>query len=489
MADRYDVIVIGAGPAGYVCAIRAAQLGLKTAVVDDWLDRNGKPALGGTCLNAGCIPSKALLESSERFAEVHHDAARHGLKFEKVSLDLPAMMANKDQIVAELTGGIAALLKANGITSFAGRGRLLAPGRVEVRNPAADTIVIEAAHVVLASGSRPAEIAAMPLDGKTIVDSAGALEFSEVPKRLGVIGAGVIGLELGSVWRRLGAEVVLLEAQERFLSIADDAVASVAHKQLTAQGLDIRLNARVTGTQLKAGRARVAYQDGDGDHSEEFDRVIVAVGRRPNVQGLAADEARLLVDEWGYVHVDETCRTNLPAVYAIGDIVRGPMLAHKGSEEGLMVAEIIAGGRARVNYAAIPAVIYTQPEIAWVGKTEQQLKASGEKYRVGQFPFAANGRAKALGQTGGFIKVLARESTDRVLGVHMIGPNVSELIACAVMAIEFEASAEDLALTVFAHPSLSEALHEAALAVDARALHIAPRRSARAGAAKARDSE
>jgi dihydrolipoamide dehydrogenase len=480
VAERYDVVVIGAGPAGYVCAIRCAQLGLRTAVVDDWLDRNGKPALGGTCLNVGCIPSKALLESSERFAEAHHDATRHGLKFEKVTLDLGAMMANKDRIVAELTSGIASLFKANGIASFAGRGRLLAGKRVEVRkNGAQDAVVLETDHVVLASGSRPAEIGAAPLDGKLIVESAGALEFSEVPKRLGVIGAGVIGLELGSVWRRLGAEVVLLEAQERFLAMVDEAVAKEAHKLFSAQGLDIRLGARVTGTDTRNGRVRVAYQDAGGDHAEEFDRLVVAVGRRPNGEGLAADEAGLLLDEWGFVHVNDTCRTNLPGVYAIGDLVRGLMLAHKGSEEGIMVAETIAGRPAQVNYEAIPSVIYTQPEIAWVGRSEQQLRGAGVKVTVGTFPFAASGRAKALGQTGGFIKVIADEATDRVLGVHMIGPNVSELIACAVMAIEFQASAEDLALTVFAHPTLSEALHEAALAVGSRALHIAPRRARR----------
>jgi dihydrolipoamide dehydrogenase len=478
MADRYDVVVIGAGPAGYVCAIRCAQLGLKTAVVDDYRNGSGKPALGGTCLNVGCIPSKALLESSERYAEVHHDAARHGLKFEKVTLDLAAMMANKDKIVGELTSGVATLFKAHGITWFSGRGRLLAQKRVEVTEPGASTPkTLEAENVVLASGSSSTELKAAPLDGQHIVDSTGALEFPAVPKRLGVIGAGVIGLELGSVWRRLGSEVVLLEAQERFLVFADEQVAREGEKQFRSQGLDIRLGARVTEAKVADGRVRVAYQDGSGAHAEEFDRLIVAVGRRPNAVGLFADETRLLLDEWGFVHVNDTCRTNLPGVYAVGDLVRGPMLAHKGSEEGIMVAETIAGLSARVNYEAIPSVIYTLPEIAWVGRTEQQLKSAGEKCRVGVFPFAASGRAKALGVTSGFIKVIADEATDRVRGVHMIGPNVSELIACAVLAIEFGAAAEDLALTVFAHPTLSEALHEAALAVGGRALHIAQRRS------------
>jgi dihydrolipoamide dehydrogenase len=484
MADRYDVVVVGAGPAGYVCALRAAQLGLKTAVVDDWRDAQGKAALGGTCLNVGCIPSKALLESSERYAEIQHDAGRHGLKFDKVSLDLDAMMANKDRIVRELTGGIAALFKANGIAACAGRGRLLAKKRVEVAAPGGgEATLLEAENIVLAAGSSPVEIGAAPLDGRHIVDSSGALAFDSVPRRLGVIGAGVIGLELGSVWRRLGSEVVLLEAQERFLAMADELVAKEAHKQFTAQGLDIRLGARVTDAKVTGGQVHIAYKDGNGEHRETVERLIVAVGRRPNSKGLFAEETGLLLDEWGYVHVGEDCRTNLPGVYAIGDLVRGPMLAHKGSEEGIMVAETIAGHAARVNYDAIPGVIYTLPEIAWVGKTEQQLKAAGERIKVGTFPFAASGRAKALGVTCGFVKVIADEASGRVRGVHMIGPHVSELIASAVLAIEFGAAAEDLALTVFAHPTLSEALHEAALAVDGRAIHIAARRASARSAA------
>jgi dihydrolipoamide dehydrogenase len=477
MTERFDVVVVGAGPAGYVAALRCAQLGLKTACVDDWRDPDGRPALGGTCLNAGCIPSKALLESSERYVEARHDGARHGLKFDNLSLDLSAMMANKNRIVSELTAGVGALFKANGIAAIAGRGRLLAGKRVEIAENGAASRTLEADHVILAAGSRPTAIGVAPLTEGLIVDSTGALAFDAVPGRLGIIGAGVIGLELGSVWRRLGAEVVLLEAQERFLAIADEQVAKEAHRQFTAQGLDIRLGARVTGTGIADNRVRIAYQDVAGEHHEEVDKLIVAVGRRPNSNGLAADEAGLLLDEWGYVHVDAACRTNLPGVYAIGDLVRGPMLAHKGSEEGVRVAETIAGRPAQVNHETIPAVIYTLPEIAWVGKTEQQLKSAGEEYTSGVFPFAASGRAKALGVTSGFVKVLADAGTDWVRGVHMIGPNVSELIATAVLAMEFGASSEDVALTVFAHPTLSEALHEAALAVGGRALHIAPRRS------------
>jgi dihydrolipoamide dehydrogenase len=473
MAEKFDVVVIGAGPAGYVAAIRCAQLGLKTACVDAWLDEKNEPALGGTCLNAGCIPSKALLESSELFAHVRDQGARHGLKVKGLELDLEAMMANKNKVVGELTRGIAGLFKANGVTSFAGRGRLLARTQVEVlEHGAKGARVIDAGHVILAAGSKPMEIKAAPLDGRRIVDSSGALAFDAVPKRLGVIGAGVIGLELGSVWRRLGAEVVLLEAQDRFLTFADDQVAREAQKQFSAQGLDIRLGTRMTACEVKNGRVQVRFKDKNGDHEDTVDRLIVAVGRRPATDGLFAPETGLLLDEWGFVHVDGQCRTNLPDVYAVGDVVRGPMLAHKGMEEGVMVAEVIAGHAGAVNYDTVPAVIYTLPEIAWAGKTEQALKAAGEAYRVGMFPFAASGRAKAMGESGGFVKILVDANTDRVRGVHMIGPSCSELIAQAVLAMEFGASAEDIALTMFAHPTLSEAVHEAALAAGGRAIHV-----------------
>jgi dihydrolipoamide dehydrogenase len=473
MADKFDVVVIGAGPAGYVAAIRCAQLGLKTACVDAWLDEKNEPALGGTCLNAGCIPSKALLESSELFAHVRDQGGRHGLKVKGLELDLAAMMAHKNKVVGELTRGIAGLFKANGVTSFAGRGRLLAKKRVEVlEHGGGNARLLEAGHVILAAGSKPVEIKAAPLDNKRIVDSTGALAFDSVPARLGVIGAGVIGLELGSVWRRLGATVVLLEAQEKFLTFADDQVAREAQKQFSAQGLDIRLGARVTACESRGDQVTVRYKDKNGDHEEIFDRLVVAVGRRPATDGLFAPETGLLLDEWGYVHVDGQCRTNLPDVYAVGDVVRGPMLAHKGMEEGVMVAEVIAGHAGAVNYDTIPAVVYTLPEIAWAGKNEQALKAAGAAYRVGMFPFAASGRAKAMGESGGFVKILVDAASDRLLGVHMIGPHCSELIAQAVLAMEFGASAEDIALTMFAHPTLSESVHEAALATAGRAIHI-----------------
>ncbi len=475
MADRYDVVVIGAGPAGYTAAIRAAQLGLKVACVDDWRSPVGEPALGGTCLNAGCIPSKALLETSEFFVKARDYGAMHGLKFKGLSVDLAAMLTHKDKVVSELTRGIATLFKANGVTWIPGRGKLLPNNNVEVSGKS--KLQIEAEYVILASGSTPVNLKSAPFDGERIVDSQAALEFQEVPQRLGIIGAGVIGLELGSVWRRLGAEVVLLEAQETFLSMADEQIAREALKQFTAQGLDIRLGSRVLESKVEKGAVTVRYQDKEGERKENVDRLIVAVGRRPNTDGIATDDNRLLLDEWGFVHVDEQCRTNLPKVYAVGDLVRGPMLAHKGMEEGVMVAERIAGRETTVNYDVVPSVIYTHPEIAWVGKTEQALKAAGVACRTGVFPFAANGRAKAMGQAGGFIKILADTNTDRVLGVHLIGPNCSEIVAPAALAMSFGASNEDIMLTMFAHPTLSEALHEASLAVAGRAIHMAqPRR-------------
>ncbi|OGI50553.1 MAG: dihydrolipoyl dehydrogenase [Candidatus Muproteobacteria bacterium RIFCSPHIGHO2_12_FULL_60_33] len=490
MAERYDLVVIGAGPAGYTAAIRAAQLGLKVACVDDWRGPAGEPALGGTCLNAGCIPSKALLETSEFFAQARDHGPARGLKFKELALDLAAMLAHKNKVVSDLTRGIATLFKAHGVTWIPGRGKLLPKNQVEVSGQSPQQL--EAEHVILASGSTPVGLKSAPFDGQRVVDSQAALEFQEVPRRLGIIGAGVIGLELGSVWRRLGAEVVLLEAQETFLPMADEQVAREALKQFTAQGLDIRLGARVLGSKVENSAVAVRYQekctrDGavteprmhkDGARTESVDRLIVAVGRRPNTDGLVAEETRLLQDEWGFVHVDEHCRTNLPNVYAVGDLVRGPMLAHKGMEEGVMVAERIAGRETAVNYDVVPSVIYTQPEIAWVGKTEQALKAAGVAYRAGVFPFAANGRARAMGRAAGFIKILADTHTDRVLGVHLIGPNCSELVATAALAMSFNASNEDIMLTMFAHPTLSEAFHESALAVAGRAIHLAqPRRA------------
>ena len=471
MTERYDVVVIGAGPAGYTAAIRAAQLGLKVACVDDWRDPQGGPALGGTCLNAGCIPSKALLETSELYILARDHGPALGLKFKELSLDLAAMMAHKDKVVSELTRGIATLFKANGVTWIPGRGKLLAKNIVEVSGQPAQQLAAE--HVILASGSTPVNLKSAAFDGQRIVDSRSALAFKDVPRRLGVIGAGVVGLELGSVWRRLGSEVVLLEAQENFLSMADEQVAREALKQFTAQGLDIRLGARVLDSRMEKSAVTVRYQDQNGEHEESVERLIVAVGRRPNTDGLFAAETGLLLDEWGFVHVDEHCRTNLPHVHAVGDVVRGPMLAHKGMEEGVMVAERIAGKPAAVDYDLVPSVVYTHPDIAWVGKTEQALKSAGEPYRAGVFPFAANGRAKAMGEASGFVKILADARTDRVRGVHMVGPMCSELIAAAGLAMSFGASSEDIMLTMFAHPTLSEAFHESALAVAGRAIHLA----------------
>ena len=466
------MIVIGAGPAGYVAAIRCAQLGMKTACVDDWLDRDGAPALGGTCLNAGCIPSKALLESSEFYARLREAADGHGIVASTVTLDLAAMMARKDRVVHDLTAGIATLFRSNGIDWIPGRARLLPKRKVQITLHGGDQQTLAAGHVILATGSLPVAIEAAPLHEDRIVDSSGALAWTSVPQRLGIIGAGVIGLELGSVWRRLGAEVTLLEAQPVFLAMVDQQLARTALGLFRKQGLDIRLGALVKSTQAGDNGVAIEYQDADGMHALAVDRLVVAVGRTPCTEGLASAEAGLLFDEGGFIHVDEHCATNLPGVYAIGDAVRGPMLAHKGSEEGVAVAERIAGQSTEVHYDRIASVIYTQPEIAWVGKTEEALKQAGVDYRSGVFPFLASGRARAMHETDGMVKVLGDAATDRVLGVHIMGSHASELIGQAVIAMEFDASSEDIARTVFAHPTLSEALHEAALAVDRRALHL-----------------
>jgi dihydrolipoyl dehydrogenase len=474
MSTDYDVVVIGAGPAGYVAAIRCAQLGLSVACVDDWQDAAGNPAPGGTCLNAGCIPSKALLESSELYACMQGGVAAHGLHIEAMSLDVPGMMARKDCIVRDLGSGIAALFKSNAVEWLHGRGQLLPSRQVRISAPDGTQQQVAGKHVILAAGSAPIELGCAPLQGERIVDSSGALNWSTVPARLGIIGAGVVGLELGSVWRRLGATVTLLEAQDSFLAMADRQIAMAALKLFRAQGLDVRTGARVLSTQDDAGDAiRITYQDADGEHELDVDRLIVAVGRRPCSDGLATAEAGLLLGEGGYVHVDEHCCTNLPGVFAIGDLVRGPMLAHKGSEEGIVVAERIAGQHSAVNYEAIASVIYTHPEIAWVGKTEAALRQSGITFRSGMFPFSASGRARAMQATEGMVKLLSDARTDRVLGVHILGAEASELIAQAVLAMEFGASSEDIARTVFAHPTLSEALHEAAQAVSGHAIHLA----------------
>jgi len=474
--QNFDVVVIGGGPAGYPAAIRAAQLGLSAACVDDWKTSDGSRPFGGTCLNVGCIPSKALLESSELYHRVHSEFAAHGIATGDVSIDIAKMQERKRGIVKQLTGGIDALFKANGVIGIKGRGRLLkrdqaGSNRVEVTRDDGSTTLLAAKHVVLATGSTPIELPTAKFDGDRIVDSAGALEFDTVPKRLGVIGAGVIGLELGSVWRRLGSEVVLLEALEDFLAVADHQIATEALRQLKRQGLDIRLGTKLTRATVAGGVVKVEFEQGGTAGSLEVDRLIVCVGRRPVSADLVDPEVGVGVDARGFIEVDEHCRTAAASVWAVGDVVRGPMLAHKGTEEGVMVAELIAGHAAEVNYDAIPSVVYTAPEIAWVGKTEAQVEKTGKPYKVGTFSFGANGRAKALQQAVGLVKLIADEKYDEILGVHIVGPMAGELIAEAVLAIEFQASAEDLQRTVHAHPTLSEAMHEAALAADKRAIH------------------
>jgi dihydrolipoamide dehydrogenase len=476
MNDRYDVIVVGAGPAGYHAAIRCAQLGMKTACIDKSLADDGEPVVGGTCLNWGCIPSKALLDVSHKYAEAGEGFAEIGIKTGKVSLDLKQVMKRKAQVVSKLTSGVAQLFQANGVASLPGTGKLLAGCKVEYAPHQGDPQTLEASHVILAPGSVPVAISQAAVDGDLIVDSKGALEFDHVPKRLGVIGAGVIGLELGSVWNRFGSQVIMLEALEDFLPFADRRIARDAKKLFEAQGVEIRLGARVMASEVKGKEIQVTYRDKEGEHQLGFDKLIVAVGRRPYTDGLLAADSGVNLDERGFLYVDDVCETDAPNVYAIGDVVRGPMLAHKGMEEGIMVAERIAGQKTLVNYDAVPAVIYTHPEIAWVGKTEEDLKKSGDAYNVGSFPFSVSGRALAAHDAEGMVKIIADAETDRIVGMHVLGPQASELIAEAVIAMEFSATAEDLALTMFAHPTLSEAVHEAALNLHGHAIHVANRR-------------
>ena len=471
MSRKFDVVVIGGGPGGYIGAIRAAQHVMTVACIDKWQNRDGKYAFGGTCLNAGCIPSKALLESSELYHRAEHEFKKHGIETGKLGMDIAAMQKRRAGIVRQLTGGIAGLFKANKVEGLVGHGKLLAGKKVEFTPVDGDPEILEAKNVILASGSVPIELPFAKFDGETIIDSWDALELEAVPKRLGVIGAGVIGLELGSVWARLGAEVTILEAMDDFLFMADRDVANTAARDFKKQGLDIRLGAKVTAAKAGKKGVKVDYEDKSGSDSIEVDKLIVAVGRKPYTDGLLSDDAGIQLDERGFIVVDDECRTRVKGVYAIGDAVRGPMLAHKSSEEGVMAADLIAGEIAEVNYNVIPSVLYTSPEIAWVGKTEAEVKESGRPYKKGSFPFAASGRAKAMEQTSGMVKIISAEDDDEVLGVHIVGPMAGELISEAVLAMEFSASTEDIQRTIHAHPSLAEAVHEAALAVDKRALN------------------
>ncbi|ASR44236.1 dihydrolipoyl dehydrogenase [Xanthomonas citri pv. mangiferaeindicae] len=477
MAEQFDVVVIGAGPAGYHAAIRAAQLGMKVACIDAALGKDGKPALGGTCLRVGCIPSKALLDSSRQFWNMGHIFGDHGISFKDAKIDVGAMVGRKDKIVKQFTGGIAMLFKANKVTPFYGFATLHPDRVVKVKQHDGAEIELTGTNVILAAGSDSIELPFAKFDGDTIVDNVGALDFTEVPKRLAVIGAGVIGLELGSVWKRLGSEVTILEALPDFLAAADAEVGKAALKEFKKQGLDIKLGAKVSKTEVtgkgKKKEVVVSYADKDGEQSITVDKLLVAVGRKAASQGLLAEGTGVKLTDRGQIEVDDHCHTGVDGVWAIGDCVRGPMLAHKGFEEGIAVAELIAGLPGHVNFDTIPWVIYTEPELAWVGKTEQQLKAEGIPYKAGSFPFAANGRAVAMVEPAGFVKVLAHAETDRMLGMHLVGANVSELVHEGVLTMEFKGSADDLARICHAHPSLSEVVHDAAMAVDKRAIHKA----------------
>lgn len=479
MSKKFDVVVVGAGPAGYVAAIRCAQLGMKTACVEKWHDDKNDPVYGGTCLNVGCIPSKALLDSSHKYSEAKKDFAIHGISMDKLAIDVPAMIDRKAKIVKQLTQGVKGLFAANKVEGIQGAGKLLKGKKVLVTAADGSTQELEADHIILAAGSEPIKIPPTPVDQDVIVDSTGALEFTEVPKRLGVIGAGVIGLELGSVWSRLGSEVTILEATDAFLPAVDTQLAKEAQKVFEKQGLTIKLSSKVTGSKVSTGKTKtvtVSYTDKDGEQEIVFDKLIVAVGRRPCSAGLLSDDCGVQVDQRGFIQVNDQCATAVPGVWAAGDLVRGPMLAHKGMEEGVMVAERIAGKKTQVNYDLVPFVIYTHPELAWVGKTEQQLKDEGVEYNIGTFPFSINGRAMAANESAGLVKLIAHAKTDRILGCHILGPSAADLTQQIAIAMEFSASAEDIGLTMFSHPTLSEAVHEAALAVGGHAIHAVNKR-------------
>ena len=474
MSKQFDVLVIGGGPGGYVAAIRASQLGFNTACCESnsYADPKGEPRLGGTCLNVGCIPSKALLHTSHLFEEAGHAFAAQGIKVGKPAIDVPTMKGRKDTIVAQLTGGIKGLFKKNKVTFLAGHGSFVAKEGDSWKVKVGKEEVL-AKQVIIATGSKARHLPGLPVDNKIVMDNEGALDQESVPKKLAVIGAGVIGLEMGSVWRRVGAEVTILEAMPDFLGAADQDVAKEAAKVFAKQGLNIQLNVKLGDIKATKKSVSIAYTDKDGKAQKlDADRLIVSIGRIPNTDGLNADAVGLKLTDRGMIEVDDHCQTNLPGVWAIGDVVRGPMLAHKASEEGIMVAELMAGQAGHCNFDTIPWVIYTSPEIAWVGKTEQQLKADGVAYKVGKVPFLASGRALGMGDPTGFVKMLACAQTDRILGVHIIGANASELIAEAVVAMEFGGASEDLARICHAHPTLSEITHEAALACDKRAIHF-----------------
>ncbi|MES2885617.1 MAG: dihydrolipoyl dehydrogenase [Pseudomonadota bacterium] len=478
MSEQFDVIVIGGGTGGYPAAIRAGQLGMKVVCINAWLNRDGKPAYGGTCLNAGCIPSKALLESSEMFHKANHELAAHGVKVSGVAMDIGAMQTRKNKITASLTGGIGALFKANGVVGIEGFAKLLGKGQVEYTSHSGEKKTLEAKHIIVATGSEPVNLKIAAFDHERICDSWDALDFTEAPARLGIIGAGVIGVELGSVWARLGSKVTILEALPTFLPMVDQTIAKDAQRQFVKQGLDIRLGAKVAGAKNNGKEVVVEYEMGGEKKSETFDKLIVAVGRKPYTEGLGAKEIGLELDQRGFLKVDKHYKTNIPGIYGTGDVIGGLMLAHKAIEEGVALVEQLHGEKTEVNYDAIPSVIYTAPEVAWVGLTEEQAKEKGHEVKIGTSPFAANGRAKALEAAVGSIKVVSDAKNDRILGVHMVGPYVSEVLQSVVVALEFGATTADLQLTMHGHPTLAEALHEAYLAVDGRAIHAINKKKA-----------
>jgi len=471
----YDVVVIGSGPAGYVAAIRASQLGLKTACIEKLSNDDGSSQLGGTCLNVGCIPSKALLDSSHRYADAHNHFSEHGIEVSKPKIDIPKMMNRKSKIVAQLTSGVSGLFKANKVTQISGQAKIIDSTKVEVSFE--DNIeILDTKNIVIATGSSPINIPVAKINSNNIVDSTGALEFQTVPKKLAIIGAGVIGLELGSVWARLGSEVTVLEAMDDFLPMADKRIAKEVLREFNKQGLNINLGCKVTSAKSNKKEVIVTYENDGNVSNITVDKLIVAVGRRPNAENLFHDSCGLSLDDRGFIPVNDFCETDIKNIWAVGDVVRGPMLAHKASEEGIMVVERIAGKHVEMEYELVPSVIYTHPEVAWVGKNEQELSEEGIKFKTGSFPFAASGRALASGESTGFIKVIADEKTDTILGVHAFGPSAADIVQQGVVAMEFGASAEDLGLTIFSHPTVSEALHEAAMAVNGQAIHIGNRK-------------